>query len=57
MLWMPLLEGDEMVFLRHGNRLYQGRISQMTGVDASDLDFSDVRNVAMVEMQDDLEAG
>lgn len=46
-----LLESREMVFLRHHDRLYRGRISQVTGVDATGQDFFGVRNVNFVEVQ------
>jgi hypothetical protein len=50
-----MLEGQAMVFLRHQNRLYGGRISQITGVDALGTDFSGVRNTSFCEVRDGLE--
>lgn len=46
-----LLESREMVFLRHQDRLYRGRLAQVTGVDATGRDFSGIRNVSFIEVQ------
>lgn len=45
-----LIEAEEMIFLKHHNRLYRGRIAQITGVDATGRDFSGIRNVNFVEI-------
>jgi hypothetical protein len=45
-----LLTAKEMVFLRHQNRLYRGRLAQVTGVDSTGLDFSGIRNINFVEI-------
>jgi tripartite motif-containing protein 71 len=50
---VELLESHEMVFLRHQDRLYRGRLAQVTGVDATGRDFSGIRNVNFIEIQED----
>jgi hypothetical protein len=46
-----LLESGEMIFLRHQDRLYRGRLAQVTGVDATGRDFSGIRNISFIEVQ------
>lgn len=48
-----LITSREMIFLRHQNRLYRGRLAQISGVDSTGQDFSGVRNINFVEINDE----
>lgn len=49
-----LLTADEMVLMKHHNKLYRGRLANVTGVDAaSGNDFGGVRSINFVEITDE----